>query len=187
MIMSKPKIHLQKIGQYLGPTHELAIPGPEALSIQKLPQCLFIDQRKQRSILLPKDPVHSGLKDGFVLGIEGLGIGALFPVRYALRQDISHGCPKEALFFPPVVFVFPGNGIELLGDPIVTKWYPNFQAPIHAHSVLSVQQGLHKPAEIQVDHFFHPSFLRTGFRKDIAFQTGFPVSIHNKFFWIQSV
>ena len=111
MIMSKPKIHLQKIGQYLGPTHELAIPGPEALSIQKLPQCLFIDQRKQRGILLPKDPVHSGLKDGFVLGIEGLGIGALFPVGDRFRQQVAAGIAQQSLLLSLIILIGPGDAV----------------------------------------------------------------------------
>ena len=54
-----------------------------------------------------------------------------------------------------MIFHVPRNAIEIIGKPHITEWHSYLQRGIHAHAVFSIQQRLHEPGKVQIDHLAH--------------------------------
>ena len=82
--------------------------------------------------------------------MKGFRIRTFLAVNDLFGQFIGECAAHDALLTPLERLEVPRHIIGILDNAVVAEGHAYLKTGVHAHAVLTVKQGLHKPFEIQV-------------------------------------
>ena len=119
----------------------------------------MVKQLRGDRVAVGKDAAHIVRAQTGVNRVERLGIGAFLALDNVLRQLARKRAAHDA-FFPSIQRLErPRHVVSIFDNAVVAERHAHLKAGMHAHAVLAVEQGGHKPVQIEHEHLAHARVL----------------------------